>query len=287
MATHVALISIIHDCTADVIACASYARRKTNAESIHQLRTAIRRLRGALSISRSVTCEPPTALVGGVRTLQRELGTAREWDVLIQDMIGTMPQRIVFQKGFGETVKAAKVRRTTEDERARHAFKDPRCTDLLLQLTAWTDRRLDIATDRAQNVAGGTIDDFAAQFLVARQRKVHKLAKKIQKLDAEGLHKLRIRIKKLRYTVEFFRDLWRGTRVKKYLAILKRVQDSLGTAHDAIVSARLIADLDPNFRRKDKPGKSLLDDWAAASLERERHQAARLLRKLKRLKPLT
>jgi triphosphatase len=285
----IALMLIVRACTAHVMACARFARRGLDAERIHQLRTAIRRLRAALSISRQVTALPPAALLGGLRTLQQELGVAREWDVLIEEMIDTMPERLVTQEDFGKTVKAAETRRATEDECARNALRDPRCNDLLLQLTAWANHSLDTATHQsngARSAASGTIVIFAAEFLLERRRKVRKLARRLQELDENGLHKLRIRIKKLRYAVEFFRHLWPRKRVRKYLTILKRLQNSLGRAHDAVVSKHLLMDLDPSFKRKNKSRKSLLDDWAAACLKRERGRTARLLRKLLQLKPL-
>lgn len=136
METYVALLSIIRACAAHVIACTSYARRNTDAESLHQVRTAIRRLRAALSISRSVLAEPPPALVNRLRTLQLKLGVAREWDVLIEDTIGTMPKRIIGQKAFADIARQANARRAKEDSRARSALRERLRTDLLEQLTA-------------------------------------------------------------------------------------------------------------------------------------------------------
>jgi CHAD domain-containing protein len=224
-----------------------------------------------------------------LRALQLEFGAAREWDVLIQESIGTMPKQLRTQKSFVELINSAEAKRTKEHRRARDALDDLQCTDLLLELTSWVDRRFGGTDDEPappEKAPCQTIADFAAQLLKARHRKVRKLGKKIGKLDTAQLYELRIRIKKMRYAVEFFRDLWRGARVKKYLSTLKRLQNSLGTTHDAMVSSRLIMDLAASQQHKDKFIESRLADWAAACFESELKNTDRLLQKLLRLKPL-
>lgn len=117
-----------------------------------------------------------------------------------------MPKRLRGQKGFSEMMKTAGEERTKESKRARAALEDPRCTDLLLELTSWIDRRFGLMIDQSQppeDVACRKVGDFAAQLLKERQRKVRKLARKVDKLDPQELHELRIRIKKLRYVVDF------------------------------------------------------------------------------------
>jgi len=288
MTAQSAFAAIARACTEHVLSCAGYARRDDDPEAIHELRVAIRRLRAAFSVFREVTGERPAAVARKLRALQLELGAAREWDVLIQESIGTMPKRLRAQKSFIELINSAEAKRTKEHKRARDALDDPRCTDLLLELTLWVDRHFGRTNDQSappQKAPCQTIADFATQLLKARRRKVRKLGKKIGKLDTAQLHELRIRIKKLRYAVEFFRDLWRGARVKKYLSTLKHLQNSLGTAHDAMVSSRLIMDLAASQKHKDKFMESRLADWAAACFESELKTTDHLLQKLLRFKP--
>ena len=288
MTAQSAFAAIAYACTGHVLSCAGYARGNEDPEAIHELRVAIRRLRAAFSVFREVTGEKPAAIARKLRALQLELGAAREWDVLIQESIGTMPKRLRAQKSFIELIKAAEAKQTKEHKRARDALDDPQCTDLLLELTWWVDRRFGTNDQLAppEKTPCKRIADFAAQLIKARDRKVRKLGKKIGKLDAAHLHELRIRIKKLRYAVEFFRDLWRGARVKKYLSTLKHLQNSLGSAHDAMVSSRLIMDLAASQEHKDKFMESRLADWAAACFESELKNTDHLLQKLLRFKSL-
>ncbi len=57
------------------------------------------------------------------------------------------------------------------------------------------------------------------------------------------------------------------------------------TAHDAMVSSRLIMDIDHGPKHKTGRMTLLLDHWATGCLERERKRTARLLRKLPKQKP--
>lgn len=288
MDTRSAFGSIARACTANILACASYARQNTDPEGIHQLRIAIRRLRAASSIFRQGTKERRSGIASNSRTLRLDLGAARDWDVLIE-IEGTMPKRLRGQKGFSEMMKTAGEERTKESKRARAALEDPRCTDLLLELTSWIDRRFGLMIDQSQppeDVACRKVGDFAAQLLKERQRKVRKLAKKVDKLDPQELHELRIRIKKLRYVVELFQDLWRGAGVEKYLSKLKQLQDSLGIAHDVLVSSHLIRNLEAHKKRSDKNIGTLVSEWAATSFDREKKKTIHLLRKMPRFEPL-
>jgi CHAD domain-containing protein len=58
------------------------------------------------------------------------------------------------------------------------------------------------------------------------------------------LHRLRIRIKKLRYASEFFGGLWPSRRTNRYLSALKDLQQVLGALHDATVAEKLVSDLE-------------------------------------------
>jgi len=67
----------------------------------------------------------------------------------------------------------------------------------------------------------------------------------------EQLHALRIEFKKLRYTVEFFREVL-GPEAKDLIALFKRMQDHLGDLHDAQVATQLLrAFLDEQEAKQD------------------------------------
>jgi CHAD domain-containing protein len=190
MSIRAALASITHTCTVHVVASADYARKSDNPEGIHRLRVGIRRVRAAFSIFRQI--EPSRrrpAIIGKLRGLQQKLGAAREWDVLIEETIGSMPRQLRNGQALRNLLKIAEVKRAQGHQRARVALEDPRCADLLLQLQSWIDNHFglrpsgsDPETDPlARQVAG------FAEVLGIRHAKARRLGKKIRKLENQEL----------------------------------------------------------------------------------------------------
>ena len=66
--------------------------------------------------------------------------------------------------------------------------------------------------------------------------KIVKKSRNADELDAHGRHKLRIGVKKLRYSTEFFASVFAGKKQgrahKKFEDLLKTLQDSLGRLND-------------------------------------------------------
>ena len=91
----------------------------------------------------------------------------------------------------------------------------------------------DVLADPAQG--------FAAQVMQTFHDKARKLGRRVRELDPPEIHRLRIRIKKLRYATDFFGGLWPSPRTARYLAALKGLQEALGEFHDTIVAHELIA----------------------------------------------
>src|SRR6185312_8873192 len=67
---------------------------------------------------------------------------------------------------------------------------------------------------------------------------VRKRGKRLQRLDPERRHKLRIRAKRLRYALEFFSGLYEDDkdRLRAMLDKLKGLQDGLGVLNDVEVA---------------------------------------------------
>ena len=112
-------------------------------------------------------------------------------------------------------------------------------TALWLVAGAWSQ-----ATDPlAQAVLATPIGDFAPQVLGKRSKKVAKKSRKAGELDARERHKLRIAVKKLRYTTEFFASLFEKKKERKareqFEKLLKSLQDALGKLNDIAVHDKL------------------------------------------------
>jgi CHAD domain-containing protein len=127
------------------------------------------------------------------------------------------------------------------------AIGAPRYTSLLLRLELWLDGggwTAPLLAGAPPRALAGPVDDFARETLQKRHKRMRKFGGKHAELSEADLHRLRILGKKMRYAVEFFRDLFSRKAVKRYQATLTEIQDTLGSLHDAIVSRHLIAELE-------------------------------------------
>jgi CHAD domain-containing protein len=94
------------------------------------------------------------------------------------------------------------------------------------------------------------IGTMAPPFIGRRYKKVKKAAGGFAELTLEQRHEFRIAVKKLRYTIEVFKDLFERENVEKFIRLLKPLQDDLGYANDVRVANQLLADLqDPATAR--------------------------------------
>ena len=242
--------AIAQPCVAHVLASADYAYKSDDPEGIHELRVSIRRMRAAFAVFRGAMPENYRFRIGDeLRVLQRKLGMAREWDVLVEETIAGMPKRLRKQRSSEELVQIAQTKRVEGCKSAHTALRNPHHTEVLLRLASWLDSQFGLGTPPTRerkwkrNVLAGPAPRFASETMRNHHNKVRKLGKEIRKLDRVELHRLRIRIKKLRYATEFFGSIWPGRRTKRYLSALKDLQQVLGTLHDATVAEMLVAHL--------------------------------------------
>jgi CHAD domain-containing protein len=77
--------------------------------------------------------------------------------------------------------------------------------------------------------------DAVAERLQAWHRRVARDGARYAELDDVSRHRLRKRVKRLRYAAEFAASLYKGKAVGRYLARLAPAQDSLGRYNDLCV----------------------------------------------------
>ena len=235
-------------CAADLTARAGRARQSDDPEAIHQLRVGIRRLRAVLStFRRALPGRGLRALGRQLRAVQQALGGARDWDVLVEETIDSLPDQASSKEILRPLIGAAQARRRRGHSEARAALRSSNCTKLLsrLQTGALSNNGAGSRPARAvsKHPSASPVVGFAIEALQRRHRQARKLGRKIRDLEQRDLHQLRIRIKKLRYAVELFRDLWPVRRSREYLLELKKLQQLLGRVHDATVAGELTDEL--------------------------------------------
>ena len=137
---------------------------------------------------------------------------------------------------------AARRRRRAAYAAARHAIGSPRYTALLLGLMRWFDGsgwRDGEGACKLQQPIG----DILPPLLDKLRRRAKRRGKGFAGQSAKERHKLRIALKKLRYTSELLSGLYDTAAVEMFTGGLKRLQDDLGDANDVRVAQDIVAEL--------------------------------------------
>ncbi|TWB23962.1 inorganic triphosphatase YgiF [Nitrospirillum bahiense] len=213
---------------------------------VHQLRVAVRRLRSALTLFKAILPEPQAAtLKTALKGLADAVGPARSWDVFLEELLAPVAAAMPEQESLQALAVAAQGARGRGHTAARAAVSGPGYTELLLTLGRWVDGRCwrdDAPADRLAWL-GQPLLPFADAVLTRQRHRAAKRSRHFERLDAPARHGLRIAMKKLRYAVDFFRELYPQKAVRKYLERLSGLQDGLGHLNDVATMDALIREL--------------------------------------------
>lgn len=234
---------LLEERLAAVVAPMATVREDEDPEGVHDMRVAIRRLRGAME-----PAEPFYPAKGykralrRVKSLARALGRVRDADVhlisLRKRLANAEPDERAGIQGLIDSIVADRV--------GARADLDP-------VLDLWDGQRADhlaevrdlLARARGRKQKDRTRDSVAAVALRALSARLEEMGESAKILsasgrgDAEELHDVRIVAKKLRYTLEIFSPAL-GPDIGGLLAELKTLQDLLGDLHDRDVMVDLL-----------------------------------------------
>jgi triphosphatase len=206
-------------------------------EELHDMRVATRRLRAALDIFVDVLPVRARNFRSELGWLAGVLGAVRDLDVQLQ------AQAAMVEPGQERLWADLTALLTQEREAAR--------ADLLTALDSmrWERLKSGMATMVQQGpnrrssatrlAALATVPDLIG----SRHATVVKAVRRAKRSgDAADFHRLRIRCKRLRYSLEFSAELY-GGRTRRYTRQLSKLQNQLGLLQDAEVAANRLADL--------------------------------------------
>jgi len=217
------------------------AVRASDPEGIHQMRVGLRRLRAAISVFAKFLPPGRTEKIKAeLKWLTDELAPAREIDVFLKKEIQLLADGVVPRRASKALEEEFVAKRDSALARARRTVDSARFRALLLDVLAWIEDSHDHSADEA-NVAARK---FANEVLQRRVRKVLKQGKHLARLSIRQRHKVRIRVKKIRYAVEFFESLFSKRRRKTLDRLsrhLKKIQDALGSLNDFIAHRQMAA----------------------------------------------
>jgi triphosphatase len=220
--------AVLNACLAHILPNASeIAAGSVDAEHVHQLRVAIRRLRTAL---REMAAFAPTidptwepALVEAFRALGR--GRDREF------LTGTMQPKM--EAVGGPSVDGLDA--LAEAPAPSAVVRAPAFQAVLMSLIESS-----LPAQDGEAASAEPAQDSPHKSLRARLSKLHRQVardgRRFEKLEAAEQHRVRKRLKRLRYLGEFIAPLFGPRGAKRYLDELRPAQDALGEHNDAAVA---------------------------------------------------
>jgi inorganic triphosphatase YgiF len=253
------------------------AMRGDDAEYLHQMRVALRRLRVVLRLAAKVYPDAELAsLSSEVAALCVALGRIREWDVFIAD-IQPMCARMPGHGGLQALLAASEERRAQCYKALRSETQARELQRLILRFAIWMN-----GPYWQQDGDQLRACDFATRRLRKLFKRFDHAGQQLNGLEAEQLHALRILAKKLRYSAEFFAGLYGKQQAKSFLAALSEVQDVLGQINDVAVAHRLLDELaEPPALSVHQEAIGLAKGWIAHNLS---HQYATLRKAIQRFR---
>ncbi|HEU4372098.1 MAG TPA: CHAD domain-containing protein [Telluria sp.] len=246
MTTEQAFQAIAVNCLAHMQANEHGVAETHDVESLHQMRVGMRRLRSALGMFKELL-QAPEALQVELDWLARELGDARDWDVLSGTTLPALVKDMAEPAQVDGVREAALAKAEAHHVEAAGAVGSPRYTRLMLSVARWV-HTMGWHEDAAATAKAGKrlmqpVMKFARQTLRRDQRRLRTRAKNLRAATPEARHRVRIAAKKTRYAAEFFGSLFKQKTVRPYIEGLTGLQDELGFLNDAAVAERLLGDV--------------------------------------------
>jgi CHAD domain-containing protein len=253
-------LGIAGSLAADVADAVDSMNRSSGAESIHQLRLSIARLRAVLAAFSGILPRRK------VRHLRRELkwlrlclAPAREWDVFLAE-----PTLQGHRAQHGTIVTASAAHRLSALDQIALAMGSRRCASLLRDLYALQEQAATAtALPAMKQNERVRLHRAAAEILDKLLKKARKRGRHLDELSVPELHRLRIDLKHLRYVGESLQAWFRQAGARPYIEALRDLQDTLGTIQDGAVARRLVE------RLKDQFGEPV--HGAAGSIHQRHH----------------
>ncbi len=219
-------VAVLQSCLAQVLGNASeVAGGSDQHEHVHQLRVGLRRLRTALREFQPLAGGIDPAWEAPLVDVFRVLGQHRDSSHVL---LSVQPQ---IEAAGGPAVDTRRFFGAGQAD-AGAAVRSPAFQDTLLGI---------VGLAHGARPEGGSLDHRAAKKALRRRlSKLHaktvKDGRKFLSLDETRQHRVRKRLKRLRYFAEFVAPLFSAGSFKKFVAGLKPVQDALGLYNDELTA---------------------------------------------------
>jgi CHAD domain-containing protein len=199
-----------------------------DVEGLHQLRVALRRLRAVFATYDALLDEKlMTQIEHEIKWISAICGAARDYDVFVENLIPAADEALAAAKPARAALeRAAAAARADAWAKVVEAVASSRFTALVLVLAG-------LSRMERPPLADG----------IKRKDLAQPAPASLTTLGDEERHQLRKRLKRLRYTAEFFGSLYPQEAAKAYLKKLGALQDCFGALNDLATAGRLIGSL--------------------------------------------
>ena len=215
----------LSDCLAQMTANAATLRAGRSVEGLHQLRVGFRRLEVALgAFAREFEKHWLEELRSRAKILSSRLGPARDLDVFVGERLDRTAEP-------GDRALLAPLRARADDKRDLAWKQASECVSGA-DFALFLDDVAGLAQSRLPLAHDSRLPRVAARILARQGKRAVKRGRAAKSRDEGDLHRLRIALKKLRYTAEFFASLYPKKKVKRYIGKVRRLQEHLGEIND-------------------------------------------------------
>jgi CHAD domain-containing protein len=251
------------------------AIRARAPEGVHQIRVGLRRLQMALkSFGDYSDATELKALGKRGREIADTFGPARDLDVFAAELVEPVAQQFPSHDSFAALNLTLRHARGEAWDDALAEVLNPDFGAFLNEVAAAAES---VAHDtrRIGKISDRTLDRHLA--------KAKKRGKRVKKVYDHRTHKLRIALKKLRYTAEFFAPLYPQKKARRYIKQLKDLLDRLGEANDVHNISNTLARLGTAEELRFAAGA--IAGWHHAREKRLTKKALKGWRDFRKLKP--
>ncbi|RFB81234.1 CHAD domain-containing protein [Methylovirgula sp. 4M-Z18] len=216
--------ALVHECVNQLLANGKSLRTSAEAEPLHKMRVAIRKILSLFFCFRAILPQPEAAEVRErLKYIFKTLGAVRSLDVLLV-MLQNVGASVAFQDEIGALERAQRMAL----RKALRMLQSQRFETDIARLLAFVDAEDWTPREEA-------LDAFVTHMFERQWRRFRKCGGLLD-LDMYERHQVRLRVKKLRYTCEFFGDLICRKNGRRRLAqfrkCLNRLQVLLGDLND-------------------------------------------------------
>lgn len=215
-----------------------------DAEQLHDMRVATRRLRAALALFAGVLPGHTRPLREELGWLADELGAVRDLDVQ-QERLDSWRGELAQEDGGALTDLSRLLHRERDVARASmlSSLDSPRYDRLISDFTSLLRPGPDQGSGRQMKAAQAPAAAVVPGLIVARHRSAVVAARRAGRSgNPADFHRLRIRCKRLRYALEFVSEIYDG-RTRAFVRRVVTLQDQLGLLQDAQVAATRLRSL--------------------------------------------